>query len=125
MAGGADNKLAAGACVGLLGSLQGGGSCISVQMHAVGPGIEGHLRGTIDEDAGFAGGGISGAHGFHNARGERLQFAEREIFFANLDEIHSSLGPQAHELYEAIAAGGFVAGEDPTTRDGVEKHLNF
>ncbi len=55
VAGGADDELAAGAGVDLFRGLDGGGACVGVQVHAVGSGIEGQLRGAVDQDLSPAG----------------------------------------------------------------------
>jgi hypothetical protein len=66
VAGGADDGLSAQARIGLLRGLNGGGSRVGVEMDSVGTGIEGYLRGTVDEDPrGFA----RSADGFDDARG--------------------------------------------------------
>ena len=90
MAGGADHRLAAHAGIGLLRCLDGRGTRVGMQMHAIGARVESDLSRTVDKDAGMT---FGAAHGFNNARGKRLQFGERKIFFADLNRCRRRRAP--------------------------------
>jgi hypothetical protein len=108
--------------IGLLRGLNGGGSRVGVEVDSVGTGIEGYLRGTVDEDPrGFA----RGADGFDDARGERLKLSEGEILFADLDGVDAAARPQVGERNQAIALRAFVAVEQVAVGNGVKQHLGL
>ncbi|MGB6159904.1 MAG: hypothetical protein WBH45_16560, partial [Acidobacteriaceae bacterium] len=78
------------------------------------------LSRTVDKDAGMT---FGAAHGFNDARGKRLQFGERKIFFADLNGVDAAASPFPGERNQASALRGFVAAEQASVGDGVKKHL--
>jgi hypothetical protein len=126
MACGADDGLEIGAGVDLLRRADRGGSGVGVEMNAIGSDVEGQLRGTIDEDAGFTPDfAFCGADGLDDAGGEELKLGEGQVFFAELDGVDAATRPLGGECNQRVALCGFIPGQQAATRDGVEEHQNF
>ncbi len=122
MTGGADDGLEIGAGVDLLCGSDCRGSGIRVQVDAIGSDVEGQLRGTIDEDAGFS---LRGADFLDDASGEELKLGEGQVSFTELDGIDPTARPLAGECDQSVALCGFVPGQQAAVRDGVEEHQKF